>query len=258
MPYVFHSVEVKEQVIALWDDPHLFEHVIDVLGVSRASVYRWKKNYELYGSVLAPNSGLRGRPSVVTSDMLGDIQDLLHSRPDYYIDEIQQWLLIAHGISVSTTTVHRCIRDAGYTFKLLRLQVRLRNEAEINLFKSLIRNTILAIHIMATDETSKDGRTLYRRKGYVQKGETATKQNDIDRGERWSLLPVMSTRGYEAKRVIAGSVDTLEFNNFIFEDVVCPSLSTYSCSEINASAASSYEPLATAKKCSLVGQLPHS
>ena len=45
MPYVFHSVEVKEQVIALWDDPHLFEHVIDMLGVSCASVYQWKRNY---------------------------------------------------------------------------------------------------------------------------------------------------------------------------------------------------------------------
>ena len=118
------------------------------------------KRTELYGSVLAPNNGLRGRPSVVTSDMLGDIQDPLHSRPDYYIDEIQQWLLIACGISVSTTTVHQCILDAGYTFKLLRLQAHLRNKTEINLSKSLIRNIILAIHIMATDETSKDGRTL--------------------------------------------------------------------------------------------------
>ena len=48
--YVFHSLEVKERAIALWDDPQLCEHVIDVLGVSRASIYHWKKNYELYGS----------------------------------------------------------------------------------------------------------------------------------------------------------------------------------------------------------------
>ena len=92
------------------------------------------------------------------------------------------------------------------TYKLLRLRARLQNETKINLFKSLIRHTILAIHIMATDKTSKDGRTLYQHKGYVQQGETATMQNVIDRGKRWSLLPVMSTRGYEAKRVIAGSV----------------------------------------------------
>ena len=41
MPYVSHSLEIKEQAIALWDDPQLFEHVIDVLGVSRASIYRF-------------------------------------------------------------------------------------------------------------------------------------------------------------------------------------------------------------------------
>jgi len=258
MPYVSHSLEVKERAIALWDDPQLCEHVIDVLGVSRASIYRWKKNFELYGSVLPPSSGLQGRPSIVTSDMLDDVRDLLHSRPNYYIDEIQQWFLIAHGIGISATTVHRSILDAGYTYKLLRLRARLRNTTQINLFKSLIRHTILSIHIMATDETSKDGRTFYRRRGYAQQGEAATMQHDIDRGERWSLLPVMSTRGYEAKRVIAGNVGTLEFNDFILEDVVCPSRSTYKGSEINVSAASSYEPLATASKCSLVRQLPHS
>ena len=80
--------------------------------------------------------------------------------------------------------MYQCILGAGYLYELLRLRAHLRNEAEIGLFKSLIRHTILAIHIMATDETSKDGRTLYRRKGYVQQGETATMQNDIDRGER--------------------------------------------------------------------------
>ena len=41
--YVFHSLEVKERAMALWDDPQLCEHVIDVLGVSRASIYRWKR-----------------------------------------------------------------------------------------------------------------------------------------------------------------------------------------------------------------------
>ena len=142
MPYVFHSVKVKEQVIALWDDPHFFEHVIDTLGVLHASIYQWKKNYELYGSVLAPNSGLWGHPSFVTSDILGDVQDLLHSCPNYYIDKIQQWLLIARRISVSTATVQQCILDAGYTFKLLQLQACLRNKTKINHFKSLIHNTV--------------------------------------------------------------------------------------------------------------------
>ena len=48
--YVFHSAEVRELEIALWDDPQLSEHVINMLGVSRSSIYRWKKNYEFYDS----------------------------------------------------------------------------------------------------------------------------------------------------------------------------------------------------------------
>jgi len=90
-----------------------------------------KKNFELYGWVLPPNSGLQAHPSIVTSVMLDDVRDLLHSRPDYYIDEIQQWFLIAHGIGVSATTVYRGILDAGYTYKHLRLRARLRNETDV-------------------------------------------------------------------------------------------------------------------------------
>jgi len=41
MPYVSHSLEVKERAIALRDDPQLCGHVIDMLGVSRASIYRF-------------------------------------------------------------------------------------------------------------------------------------------------------------------------------------------------------------------------
>jgi len=67
----------------------------------------------------------------MTSDMLDDIRDLLHSCPEHYIDEIQQWFLIAHGIGVSATTVYRGILDAGYTYKLLRLQARLRNGTDV-------------------------------------------------------------------------------------------------------------------------------
>ncbi len=84
---------------------------------------------------MPPNSGLQGRHSIVTSDMLDDVRDLLHSCPDYYIDKIQQWFLIACGIGVSATTVYRCILNAGYTYKFLRLWARLRNKTKINLFK---------------------------------------------------------------------------------------------------------------------------
>ena len=68
----------------------------------------------------------------MTVGILEDLRNLLHSRPDYYIDEIQQWFLIAHGTGVSVSTVYRCIIDAGYTYKLLRLRACLRNETEIN------------------------------------------------------------------------------------------------------------------------------
>ena len=217
---VLHSQELKERAVLFWEDTQPCEVVCEVLNVSRTSLYRWKPNWILYGSVLGPDRRLRGRSRALTADDRDDIRDLLHLHPDYYIDEVLQWLELQNNRFVSRTTIRQCIIDAGFSYKLLRACACLRNEVEINLFKNLIWNTIRAIHIVAVDESSKDGHTLFRSRGWQQKAQTETVKTDFDRGERWSLLPAMSTQGYEAKRVIKGSVDTLEFNDFILNEVV--------------------------------------
>ncbi|KAH7871051.1 uncharacterized protein C8R40DRAFT_1007066, partial [Lentinula edodes] len=57
------------------------------------------------------------------------------------------------------------------------------------------------------DETSKDERTIYRHYGRAPAGQRATISANFVRGERYSLVAAMSTEGYEACRVVPGSVD---------------------------------------------------
>ncbi|CCA76208.1 related to transposase, putative-Phytophthora infestans [Serendipita indica DSM 11827] len=76
-----------------------------------------------------------------------------------------------------------------------------------------------ADQLVSVDESSKDGRTLYRRYGWSPRGETAHRTVDFPRGERWSLLPALTIDGYIAKRIVKGSIDGLEFLDFILEDV---------------------------------------
>jgi len=40
MPYVSHSLKVKERAITLWDDPQLCEHVIELPLIASGFTYR--------------------------------------------------------------------------------------------------------------------------------------------------------------------------------------------------------------------------
>ncbi len=51
-------------------------------------------------------------------------------------------------------------------------------------------------------------------------GERAEMDAPFVRGEQYSLVAAMNTKGYVATRVVPGSLDSYEFFNFIMEEVV--------------------------------------
>jgi hypothetical protein len=121
---------------------------------------------------------------------------------------------------VSRSTLSRNIRELGFTHQKLRLRAIQRDEEEILAWKVDTAQMYTADQLISIDESSKDGRTLYRKHGWGMKGQTPVRTVDFPRGERWSLLPALTVNGYIAKRAIEGSVDAASFLDFILEDVV--------------------------------------
>ena len=70
------------------------------------------------------------------------------------------------------------------------------------------------------DETSKDDRIIYRHYGRAVAGCHATINANFVRGDQFSMVAALSLDGYEAMRVVPGSVDGEEFLDFIVHDVV--------------------------------------
>ena len=90
--------------------------------------------------------------------------------------------------------------------------------------------TFTAEQFVVLDESSKDGRTLYRRYGRAPAGCRASATAPLERGTRYSILPALTVDGYItciAARAVEGSiqVDGLEFFDFVVEDVVSSSSS---------------------------------
>lgn len=137
-----------------------------------------------------------------------------------YLEEIMDWLAIEHDVMMSRSALDENIRDAGYTHKLLRRRPVERNEVDREAFRDMQRDHLTAAMCVCVDESSKDDRTIYRHYGRAASGDRAAIDVNFVRGQRWSILPAMSIDGYMAVRIIAGSVDGLEFLEFIINDVV--------------------------------------
>jgi len=74
--------------------------------------------------------------------------------------------------------------------------------------------------IITVDESSKDGRTIFRKRGRAPKGHRAIIDADFVRGDRYSLLAALSIEGFVGTRAVEGSIDGDEFFDFIVDEIV--------------------------------------
>ena len=215
--------DLKERALWLLEHNYIPADVSDIFGVSERSLQRWKKNQADYGSVVPPPLTVRGRPRILNADMTHDLFALLAESPELFLDEIQEWLILACNTSISRSALHDNIRDAGLTYKVLRKAAAERNDDLREEWMEDMRMHRVARQLVMVDETSKDDRTIYRHYGRAPAGHRATIHANFVRGDRYSLVAAMSVDGYEAMSVIQGSVDGDSFFHFIVHDVVRPS-----------------------------------
>jgi hypothetical protein len=95
-----------------------------------------------------------------------------------------------------------------------------RNEDFRQKWKQDVNTHFTASQMIFIDETSKDDRTIYRHYGRSAAGGCATIDANFMRGERYSLVAALLLDGYEAVRVVPGSVDGEEFLDYIVNDVM--------------------------------------
>ena len=143
-----------------------------------------------------------------------------------FLDELQDWLTLEHDVLISTTALHMNIRNARLTYKLCQRAVE-RDEVAREQWKVDVHANFVAAQIVWTDESSKDDQTIYQHYGRALVGHHTVIDTQFVHGERYSILPAMTTDGYIAVRIILGSVEGGEFFSFIVEEVVrCYTLSS--------------------------------
>ncbi|KAJ7609235.1 hypothetical protein DFH06DRAFT_1017370 [Mycena polygramma] len=184
---------IKECALRLWELGWDRSAICSTLLVSQASLYRWAKLFDDFGSVTPPPPPIMGRPRIIGLAALTAIKEIYTRHADTYLVELQWWLVIHHDIQISISALQETLERTGLTRKLL--------------------------HKIAVE------RDIERRRDFLytiqnEFSGTADFDDYFVRGVRYTLVAAMGIDGYIAQRVVEGSLDTFDFFNFIVEDVV--------------------------------------
>ena len=190
------SSDIKERALWLRDLGYIPDDVCELLGFSRRSLNRWTANQHIHGNVIPPPNPSRGRPRILSTGVMDDLFTLLVEDPTLYLDEIQEWLVIAHNVGLPRSTLDENLRDAGLSYKLVRKAAAERDEEAREAWRAYVARNYVPSMMVFVDETSKDDRTIYRHYGRAVLGHRASVSAPFVRGECYSIVAVLTIDGY--------------------------------------------------------------
>jgi len=152
------------------------------------------------------------------------IQSLLN-KPDMYLEELRQELLQVTGVEVSLSTVCRTLKRLDFSRKRLRHIAVQRSEERRLEFQEEIAY-FNADMLVWTDAR----RNEIRKYGYSLRGMTPVSYNFINRGKRFSAIPVLTTHGIEDVFVTDTTVNEDIFLLFV-EQCLVPVLQPFNGSK---------------------------
>lgn len=147
--------------------------------------------------------------------------------PCFYLEELKLELeeSFPELLNVSLSTICRALRhDCNLSLKKLERRSRRAIPQEIEDFKYRLRPFYTYPHqLVFIDETSKDGRSAIREKGWSPRGKAAIARLPSDRGPRVSTLAAFSTDGFFAWTHTSGTFTRRKFHDS-FIRVILPHL----------------------------------
>ncbi|KAK0464069.1 hypothetical protein IW261DRAFT_1347456 [Armillaria novae-zelandiae] len=204
------SKDLKEHVLWLYQNDFIDDDVASLLDVSE----------QQYGSAIPPLNPFQGCPPLHHAEAMNDLISLSHESPQLFLGVIQEWLAVAHDLSISCSQLHQVIKDCAVTYKLMHCAAAELDKQVRDDWRQQHQAQSDACQILWIDETSKDDWTIYCHYSHSVSGECATISANFVHGDRYSLVAALGSEGYAAAHVIEGSVNGDEFLDFISYDVV--------------------------------------
>jgi len=110
------SIQCRWKVIEKWLAGLSDRKIANHLGISKTSVGRIRKRFQLYG-IIQDFASLRGRPRLLTIEDMKYLNILLKERVDWYIWELQNEMENWKSQAVGYSTIWRALHRLGYSHK---------------------------------------------------------------------------------------------------------------------------------------------
>ncbi|KAJ7049323.1 hypothetical protein C8F01DRAFT_953354, partial [Mycena amicta] len=155
IPILFHEQALK------------VEHICELLGVKKSTVYTSLSNYVQYGVAQNPEARKAGRHRVLTFSDVNYMKRHLSHRGSTYLDEMQKALDNVRDTDVSISTISRTIHRSRISRKQVSAPALERNELLRADFMNRIGRDVPDPNcLMFIDEAARNNRTSARRMGY--------------------------------------------------------------------------------------------
>jgi len=195
--------------------------ICKVLGIRKTLVYQTLHYHFIYGTTTNSHARSKFGPRKLSQIDLTFIRDMIAQRHCVYLDEIQEELVARRDTLVSIPTLAWTLRRLEFSHKKVSARAIERNKIMRAAFMNKIGTEVLdPAMLMFTDETAKDERTSGQRMGWSKIGTRCVQRRCFVRGQRYSILPVLTLDGLITWDVIEGSVTSERFVEFLRENVV--------------------------------------
>jgi len=193
--------------------------IVELVPCSERHIRRLAARIALTGSA-QPRPRSNGPLPIFNDVMREELQELIASRPSFYIEELQYYFLDFWDLWISESTICRAIQASGSTRKRLQHRALQRDEKARAEWYMYIK-TFRPDQLVYCDESAVSDRTLHRKFGFSPRGTPAVELKQLKRTERWSLLPAYTIDGYlEDPLIVKAAVDGVMFATWLLEAVL--------------------------------------
>ena len=222
MRYHTISKDLKARIPALRRQGYTVKKICYLLGLKKSTIYHSLAHFRRYG---VPHNHHARRPSgrrrVLLHEDLKLIVALLKRRHCIYLDELQAEIYNMCGITVSRSSITRTLHHLCYSHKHVATHALERNDLMRSAFMNKIADQVPNPNMLIfTDEAARNRRASARAKGWSLVGRRCIQRRHFIRGQRFSILPILTLDGIVAYDIIPGSVNSERFVEFLRELVV--------------------------------------
>ena len=219
----YRSQDLKSRIpILFYEQDFTVKEICKILRIQKTLAYSSLTYFRTYG--ITHNSHTHhktGQRRLLHPTNINFVASLIKQRHTIYLDEIQDQLFQHREVHILVPTLFRTLRRLAFTRKVISARALERDNLARSAFMNSIADEVPDPQmLMFIDEAARNRRTSQQSKGWALLRKQCVQRWFFVRGERFSILPILTLDGIITYDIIPGPVSSEHFVEFLHELVV--------------------------------------